>query len=247
MNNTIKDKDLVLISTPKRRYITRVEKGKSFFTKQGVLKFNDIIGQEFGTKVDTHYVLKPSLNDFILYGLKRETQIIYPKESGQIILKLDLANGMKVFECGTGSGALSLFLARAIEPDGVLFTYEKEKVFYQNAKMNIENAGSGKNIKFFNHDIEKGIDEKDFDAAFVDLKEPHKYIEWLRTILKKGSVLGMLVPTTNQVSAILKKCEKHFFDIQIIEVLMREYIPNPTRLRPKDIMVGHTGYLVFAR
>jgi len=247
MNNIIKDKDLVLISTAKRRYIAHAEKGKSFFTKRSALKFDDIIGQEFGTKVNTHYVLKPSLNDYILYGLKRETQVIYPKESGQIILKLDLANGMKVFECGTGSGALSLFLARAIAPDGVLFTYEKDKVFYQNAKMNIENAGIGENIRLIHQDIDKGIDEKDFDAAFVDLKEPYKYIEWLRSILKKGAVLGMLVPTTNQVSSILKKCEKLFYDIQIFEVLMREYIPNPTRLRPKDIMVGHTGYLVFAR
>jgi tRNA (adenine57-N1/adenine58-N1)-methyltransferase len=30
-------------------------------------------------------------------------------------------------------------------------------------------------------------------------------------------------------------------------LLLRQYKPVPERLRPADTMVGHTGYLIFAR
>jgi tRNA (adenine57-N1/adenine58-N1)-methyltransferase len=39
----------------------------------------------------------------------------------------------------------------------------------------------------------------------------------------------------------------HFTDIEVCEILLRGYKPVPARLRPTDRMVGHTGYLVFAR
>ncbi len=247
MKKNINNSDFIIIHTVKKKYLTRVEKDKSFCTKRGVLRFNDIIEKEYGVRINSHYILKPTLDDIVLLGIKRETQIIYPKEAGQILVKLNLQNGFKVFECGTGSGALSLFISQAIAPDGILYTYEKQKNFYLNAKNNIDTFGKNKNIKMLNENIDEGIKEKDFDAAFIDLKEPQNYIEWLKSILKKGAPLGILVPTTNQISNALRKLERHFYDIEIMEILIRNYIPNPSRLRPKDIMVGHTGFLIFAR
>jgi tRNA (adenine57-N1/adenine58-N1)-methyltransferase len=38
-----------------------------------------------------------------------------------------------------------------------------------------------------------------------------------------------------------------FGNIEVEEVLVRPYKATPTRLRPMDRMVAHTGYLVFAR
>lgn len=247
MKNIIKENDFVLVHAANRKYIVRAEKSKTFNTKAGVLKYNDIIGKEYGIRINGHSIFKPTLSDIVLKGIRRETQVIYGKEASQIITKLNLQNKYKVFECGTGSGAMSLFISRAIEPDGMLYTYEKEKRFYLNAKNNIENFGSMKNIKMFHHDIDDGIKQKDFDAAFLDLKEPHKYINLIISILKKGAVLGMIVPTTNQVNNAVRRLERHFHDIEIMEILIRNYKPNPERLRPNDIMVGHTGYLIFAR
>ncbi len=247
MKDVIKEKDYILVCIAKKRYFTKVIKNQSFCTKRTHLPFNDIIGKEYGIEIKSHYILRPSLEDIVLFGLKRETQVIYPKEAGQIIIKLNLQNGSKVFECGTGSGALSLFLSRAIGPDGMLYTYEQDKNFYLNVKKNIENFGSLDNIKMFNCNIDDGIDEKDFDAAVIDLKEPSRYIEFIHSILKPGAPVGILAPTTNQISSTIRYLEKYFSNIEIIEILVRNYIPNSSRLRPKDIMVGHTGYLVFAR
>jgi len=247
MKNTIKENDFILIYASRRKYMVQVEKGKSFNTKVGTLLFDEIIGKEYGTRHKGHSIFQPTLDDIILYGIKRETQVIYAKEASQIIVKLNLQNKYKVFECGTGNGALSLFLSRAIGPEGVLYTYEKESRFFLNAQSNIEKFGNMKNIKMFHLDIDRGIKEKNFDAAFLDLKEPYNYIDLMVPIMKKGAVLGILVPTTNQVTRTLKKLERCFYSIEIIEVLLRKYKPNPDRLRPEDMMVGHTGYLIFAR
>jgi tRNA (adenine57-N1/adenine58-N1)-methyltransferase len=35
--------------------------------------------------------------------------------------------------------------------------------------------------------------------------------------------------------------------LEVVEVLLRFYKPEPERLRPTDRMVAHTGYLVFGR
>lgn len=247
MENIIKENEFILINAAKRKYITRLEKDKTLNTKNGTLKFNEIIGKEYGIRINGHSIFKPNLDDIILHGIKRETQVIYGKEASQIVTKLNLQNKFKVFECGTGSGAMSLFISRAIAPDGILYTYEKEKRFYLNAKNNIEKFGSMKNIRMFLHDIYEGIDEKDFDAVFMDIKNPDNYIDFYRSIIKKGATIGLIVPTTNQVASVIKRLERHFYDIEIMEILIRNYKPNPARLRPNDIMVGHTGYLVFAR
>ncbi|MGW8180414.1 MAG: tRNA (adenine-N1)-methyltransferase, partial [bacterium] len=52
----------------------------------------------------------------------------------------------------------------------------------------------------------------------------------------------------NQVSHLIARLEGHRFgDIEVEELLLRPYKPVAARLRPADTMVGHTGYLIFAR
>ncbi len=243
----IKENDFILIHTPKKKYFTQVKTGRSFSTYTGTLLLKDIINQPYGLKIDHHYILKPTLSDIVLHGLKRQTQVIYPKEAAYIVMKLNLCNGMKVFECGTGSGAMSLFISQAIGPDGLLYTYEREQSFLLNAKANVERFACFKNIKMSLQDISQGIEEKNFDAAILDFKESYQYIELMRSILKPGAPLGLILPTTNQISLALRQLELFFPDIEIIEIILRKYKCNADRLRPEDRMVGHTGYLVFAR
>ena len=52
----------------------------------------------------------------------------------------------------------------------------------------------------------------------------------------------------NQVSILLYSLRRqHFAFIEVCELLLRYYKPEPERLRPTDRMVAHTGYLIFAR
>jgi tRNA (adenine57-N1/adenine58-N1)-methyltransferase len=38
-----------------------------------------------------------------------------------------------------------------------------------------------------------------------------------------------------------------WFMLEVEELLLRQYKIAPARIRPDDQMVGHTGYLIFAR
>jgi tRNA (adenine57-N1/adenine58-N1)-methyltransferase len=66
--------------------------------------------------------------------------------------------------------------------------------------------------------------------------------------LKPGGYFGSLLPTTNQVSELLTALHRYDFEfVDVCEILLRYYKPVPTRLRPTDRMVAHTGFLVFGR
>lgn len=245
--DTIRENDIILIRTPRKKYVTRVQSGRSVSTHLGRILLKDLVGREYGSTFESHSLLRPDLNDIILHGLKRRTQVVYAKEAGYILTRLDLKNGSRVFECGTGNGALSLFFQRAVGPDGLLVTCEREEEFYNNAKKNLETFADLKNVRMLLQDISAGIEEKDFDAAFLDFKESFQYIEQMKKILKPGAPLGLIMPTANQISVALRELEKHFTDIEVVEIIMRRYKTNADRVRPEDLMVGHTGYLVFAR
>ncbi len=243
----IKENDYVIIYTSGKKYCIKVVPEKIFTTKTGVIKLSEIIGKPFGIEVNNNFVLKPTIEDIILFGAIRDTQIIYPKDNFFIVSKLDIQHGFKVFECGTGSGALALTLSRAVAPDGMVFTYEKDEKFVKNSKKNIEKFGDINRVKIHFQDIKDGIDEKDFDAAFLDVKEPWEYLDIVYNILKPSAMLGIIVPTVNQISEVIPAMKSKFCDIEIMELFQRYYKLNPYRMRPEDRMVGHTGYLIFGR
>lgn len=248
----IKENETVHLKGKKASFFVKVKAGETFSTHLGNIDLNSLIGKDYGQIVSTHkgenfIVLKPTLYEIIMYGISRKTQIVYPKDSAYITLKLGLRNGMKVLESGIGSGAMSIVMANALYPDGRIYAYEKEETFLKNALKNIELAGFDSIVVPHCMDLES-VEERDFDAAFIDVREPWLYIEKIKNILKDGAMVGFLVPTTNQIIEILKELKsKDFVDIQVEEIMLRSYKPIAERLRPEDRTVAHTGYMIFAR
>lgn len=211
-----------------------------------------MIGAPYGKPVITHlnevyYLMRPSIHDELM-ALKRVTQIIYPKEIGQILLQLDMRPGRRVIEAGTGSGALTMALANAVSPDGAVYSYETRPEMLKVARRNVERADLSAGVEFVERDIAQGFLHHDVDALFLDVREPWDYIPQAVEALADGGHLGVLVPTTNQIVILLQELDRGpFIAIQVLETLLRYYKPVPGRLRPEDTMVGHTGYLLFAR
>ncbi len=249
----IKEGDTVWLKDKKNSFFLKLKKGEIFGTHKGNIPHDQIIGKNFGDTVETHkghsfVILKPTLFDIIMYGIKRKTQIIYPKDSAYITLKLGITDGMKVLESGIGSGALTIVMANAVKPDGMIYCYEREEKYIKNALENISLAGLEKYVKAFHQDLSTPLPEDFFDAGFIDVREPWLYIDNIKNSLKKGAPVGFLLPTTNQVSLLLEKLQEHrFINLEVVEILLRHYKPVPDRLRPEDRMIAHTGYLIFAR
>jgi tRNA (adenine57-N1/adenine58-N1)-methyltransferase len=90
--------------------------------------------------------------------------------------------------------------------------------------------------------------ETDADAFFLDVPNPYDYTSQVRAALKPGGFLCCLIPTFNQVEKTLHALRQtRFAFVEVCELLLRYYKPEPARIRPTDRMVAHTGFLVFAR
>jgi tRNA (adenine57-N1/adenine58-N1)-methyltransferase len=248
-----KENDQILLISPDgKSYMLRLRAGVRFHTNNGLVDHDAIIGNPLGRPVLSHIghsfiALKPSLYD-VLMNLRRVSQIIYPKEIGQILLKLDAGPGRRIVEAGTGSGALTVALAHSVSPDGMVYSYEAREDMLNVARRNIETAGMSPFVRLTQRDISDGFDESDVDALFLDVREPWLYLSQVCDTLTDGGFFGALLPTTNQVSDLLAEMEKHpFMSVEVMEIMERHYKPVAQRLRPEDRMVGHTGFLLFAR
>lgn len=247
----LKEGDFILLFDGEKKYFLEL-KPKIFSTRFDSLDLASLIGRDYGDKVlgkkgSLFFILKPTIYDFIK-NIERQTQIIYPKDVGYILLKLGVGPGKKVLECGTGSGALTLALAYAVGEEGRVITYEKEGRFFQLAKRNLERFGLAHRVELKLKEVVDSFDETEVDALFLDVREPWFLLKPAWDALKPGHPLGILVPTTNQVSqALTHLLSLPFKDVEVLEILVRRYKPNPERLRPEDRMVAHTGYLIFAK
>jgi tRNA (adenine57-N1/adenine58-N1)-methyltransferase len=245
--------DLALIqSDPWKQNIFTLKSGEEIQTHKGQLKHDELIGVPWGSIVSTHLgsdflILKPTLRDILLH-LPRQSQIIFPKDMGYILLRLSVGQGTRVLEAGCGSGALSTALAWYVGENGHVFSYDRRQDMVNLARKNLDRLGLLDRVSLQLEDLENVELENPVDAAFLDLPNPEAYLPVVRKSLRNGGSFGTILPTTNQVSALLPALEDHGLSgIEVAEILLRFYKPTHDRLRPIDRMVAHTGYLIFAR
>jgi len=246
--------DLVLlISQDRKQFIVRLQAGGQLQTHRGCVSHDDLLNRPLGREIRSHVdypfvVLEPSTCDLIS-ELKRTTQIMYPKDIGYVLIKLNITPDSRVIEAGTGSGGLTLALARALGPGGRLYSYEIRPDVLRLAQKNLGSMGLVDRVELKLRDIADGFDETDVDALFLDLRDPGPYLPQALAVLKDGGFFGAILPTTNQVSDLLDAMEaQHSLgQIEVEEILVRPYKAVPARLRPMDRMIAHTGYLIFAR
>lgn len=242
----------LLVGLRHKHVIVTLKPGDQIHTHRGYLRHDDLIGKPWGSRVFSHqgspfFLLQPSLAD-LLTDLPRNTQIMYPKDIGFILTSLSVGPGQLVVEAGTGSGSMTIALAHAVGPQGRVVTYEKRPEFAALARKNLTRLGLEGRVEFKVRDLRAGCDETDADAFFLDLPDPWEYMEQVRAALKPGGFFCNLVPTFNQVENLLRALRRsHFAFVEVCEILLRYYKPEPGRLRPTDRMVAHTGYLTFAR
>ncbi len=244
---------VLLISPDLKRFLVRLEPGAEQHTHRGYVKHDDIIGCPTGRVVLSHSgqrftVLRPSMEE-LLTSVRRATQIVYPKDAGYILLKLDVVPGKRVVEAGSGSGAFTVALARYVTPGGHVFSYEIREDMHNLARNNVAHVGLDGAVTFHHQSIEDGIHEREVDAVFLDVREPWLYLEQAADSMAGGAFLGAIVPTVNQMVTLTTALQRRerFVDLEVGELMLRRYKTVPERVRPMDRMTAHTGFLLFAR
>lgn len=245
--------DLIFLWSPAKgdSFLVRLSKGASQGSHLGQMKHDDIVGMSYGDVALTNrgepfFILRPAVGEYTR-RIKRQTQVIFPKDSGFIIQHLNFGPGATIVECGTGSGGLTSVFAHFVGDDGHVFTYDKREEFSKLAESNIERWGVAHRVTFKVRDMREGFDERDADAVFLDVQNPWDFIGVAHDALAWGHRLGILVPTFNQIErTLVALAEWNFVDVQVLELLMRYYKTDPRRIRPDDTMTAHTGFLIFA-
>lgn len=245
--------DLVqLVGLSHKSFIIILKSGAVFHTHRGLLNHDDLIGKQWGSQILSHngspfFILQPSMTD-ILRNTKRSTQIMYPKEIGYILLYMGIGPGSRVIEAGTGSGSFTTALAHAVGDSGNIYSYEVKEINQASARRTLEKLNLINRVELKIRDIHDGFDEKNVDAVFLDVSNPYDYLDQVRGALKPGGHFGCIVPTTNQVTQLLVSLRRSDFAfVEVCDISVRFYKTEPSRFRPTDRMIAHTGYLVFAR
>jgi tRNA (adenine57-N1/adenine58-N1)-methyltransferase len=252
-NQKINEGDYILLYLSQRKtYLVKVEAGKSFHTHKGFIKFDDLIGKDYGSTVLSSIgvefaALKPLLRDYIMKSA-RQTQITYPKDISIIVMFSGIGPGSRVVEAGTGTGALTTALAHYVKPNGCIYSYEIRSEFLEVAEKNLKRANLKEFVELKNKDITVGIDEKNVDAVILDLATPWLVVPHAYRALKPCGTIVSFSPTIDQtVKTVEALKENAFVDIETVECLMRGMQVERGRTRPQTLMTGHTGYVTFAR
>jgi tRNA (adenine57-N1/adenine58-N1)-methyltransferase catalytic subunit len=246
---------VLLLDQRDRTYLVTLEPGAVYHTHAGTLAHDDLIDRPEGTRVTTSRgmvltAFRPRFADYVL-KMPRGAQVVYPKDLGPIVVYADVYPGARVLEAGTGSGALTIALVRAVGEDGRVVSYELRPEHRERALANIEGF-FGKipdRLELRQGDVaEAGAGPDRFDRVILDLAEPWAPLPDLRPALEPGAVLCAYLPTTVQVQQLVVGLPTAgFVHLETFEVLKRSWHVTERSVRPDHRMVGHTGFLTLAR
>ena len=252
--------DRVQLTGPKGRLNTiTLTAGGSFGTHRGDIKHDDIIGKPEGSVVSNHngveyLALRPLLTDFVL-SMPRGANIVYPKDAAMIVTMGDIFPGAHVVEAGVGSGALSMYLLRAIGENGKLDSFERREEFAEIAKANVVSqlGYQAKNWAVHQGDLQDKlpsvVENSEADRVVLDMLAPWECVEVSAAALIPGGLIIGYVATVTQLSRFTEALRDsgHFAEPEAFETLFRPWHLQGLAVRPEHRMIGHTGFLVTAR
>jgi predicted O-methyltransferase YrrM len=122
---------------------------------------------------------------------------VSPAQGRFLDLLVRIAGARKVLEIGTLGGYSTIWMARALPPDGRVVTLEYSKAHASVARENFERAGLAAKIELR---VGAALDslpavESDglspFDLVFIDADKPNNpnYLEWAVRLSRKGTVI----------------------------------------------------------
>lgn len=247
-----------LVDKKGRHYVLTLKAGESYQFSGQKIAHDAIIGRPDGTIVTLSggkklLALRPTFRDYVL-KMPRGAQVLYPKDLALIVMWADVYPGARVFEAGTGSGALTMALLRAVGPRGLVVTYEMRNDFARMARMNIDRyMGPTTNLMALHKNVYEGIELVDdgipFDRVVLDLPEPWQVVPSAARVLRTGGIYLSFVPTVPQVMQTVEALERAavFTMVETFETLLRTWSVDGRSVRPDHRMVAHSGFITVAR
>jgi tRNA (adenine57-N1/adenine58-N1)-methyltransferase len=245
---------ILLIDRKQRRYLITLKPGATADLRGGKLSHAELIGSDEGRAVTTtrgerFLMVRPTLSDYVL-EMPRGAQIIYPKDLSAILLAADVYPGAVVLEAGTGSGALTMALLRAVGAEGTVYSYEIREDFARRAAQNVERyLGHQERLMMRAQDVYAGIPDRPIDRVILDVPEPWRVVPHAAEALRRGGILLAYLPTVPQTVQLVEAIRRSgaFALVETTETLLRPWNIDGPSVRPAHRMVAHTAFLTTAR
>jgi tRNA (adenine57-N1/adenine58-N1)-methyltransferase len=244
---------ILLLDSKQRRYMMILKDGGEFHSHNGFVPHADIIDNFEGhiarsTRGSSYTVLRPTLEDFVVQ-MPRGAQVIYPKDLAPICMLADIGPGVRVFESGVGSGALSMTMLRY---GADIVGYEIREDFLNRAMSNVRSFLGQDTLSRYNvqlRDAYEGIDETDLDRVVLDLPEPWNVIRHAEKALRLGGIFLAYTPSITQAAKVRETLaeSRAWNGARTLEVLHRGWHIEGQAVRPDHRMVAHTAFLTTAR
>lgn len=247
-----------LVDQKGRHYALTLKAGETYQFSGQTIAHDALIGRLDATMVTLSrgkkmLAIRPTFGDYVL-KMPRGAQVLYPKDLALIPMWADVYPGARVFEAGTGSGALTMALLRAVGLRGLVVTYDVRDDFARTALLNIERyMGPVANLMSLRKNAYEGIELLDdgipFDRVVLDLPEPWQVIPHAASALRSGGIYVSFVPTVPQVMQTVEALERTavFAMVETFETLLRTWSVQGRSVRPDHRMVAHSGFLTVAR
>ncbi len=238
-----------------RRHSVVLSPGGTFHTTRGGISHDELIGRPEGTVVQSaggtaYLVFRPLLEEFTV-TMPRGAAVVYPKDAAHILVQTDIFPGARVLEAGAGSGALSIFLLRAIGSTGRLYSYERREEFARIAEANVTAFFGAPHpswtLRLGSLPADLGIEP--VDRAILDMLAPWECVDAVADVLVPGGLLCCYVATTTQLGRTMDTLRTHggFTEPVGREYTAREWHAEGLAIRPGHGTSGHTGFLIFTR
>jgi tRNA (adenine57-N1/adenine58-N1)-methyltransferase catalytic subunit len=246
----------ITLSDPKgRRHSVVLTPGGNFHTTKGGISHDELIGQPEGSVVrsvggTTYLAFRPLLEEFTV-TMPRGAAVIYPKDAAQILVQTDIFPGARVLEAGVGSGALTMFLLRAVGASGRVYSYERRDDFAKIAQRNVEGFFGAEHPAWTLRvgDLVTTIGPEPVDRVVLDMLAPWECLDAVGEVLVPGGLLCCYVATTTQLGRTMDTIRVHggFTEPSGREYSVRDWHAEGLAIRPGHGTSGHTGFLIFTR
>ncbi|MGA8332373.1 MAG: tRNA (adenine-N1)-methyltransferase [Mycobacterium sp.] len=239
-----------------RHYTVLLSAGSEFHTHRGAIAHDAVIGQPEGSVVksangDQFLVLRPLLVDYVM-SMPRGAQVVYPKDSAQIVHEGDIFPGARVLEAGAGSGALTCSLLRAVGPGGQVISYDVRADHAEHARRNVETffGSAPDNWQLIVSDVnDADLPEGAIDRAVLDMLAPWDVLDSVSRFVVAGGVLVIYVATVTQLSKTVEALREQqcWTEPRAWETMQRGWHAVGLAVRPQHTMRGHTAFLISVR
>ncbi|XP_074548993.1 tRNA (adenine(58)-N(1))-methyltransferase, mitochondrial [Halichoeres trimaculatus] len=226
------------------RKMFRLQTGTRLQSGWGVIMHDDIAGQPAGSFLKTNRgvslcIRRASLEDYVLL-MRRAPAITYPKDAVTMLMMMDVNEGDCVLESGSGSGAMTLFLSRAVGPRGRVLSVEVREDHQKRAVLNYQRWRTAwslrrgeewpDNVQFHSADLSTAsslLSGQGFHSVALDLTSPQLVLSTVIPHLHPGAICAVYLANITQVTDLLEglRCLKlPLLCESIIEVPIRDWL-----------------------